>query len=470
MSHKLYKTMASTALLVFAMSAAHAQDSVLVVNANSNNNTQLNAALTGTFSTVDNFNLGSGTPTLGELQAYDAVIAYTNFPPSDASGTGDVLADYVDGGGCLVLSTYAFSQPWAITGRIATTGYSPLTDMGLNGNVSGNLNPIIPNDPVFNGVDLGSLTYFHNSNFARPGVDAGATLVADDGNGVNMIARNASMNVVGINMYPGDISGNSDDQYTIYANAASSCTGGSIDSTTATFQVTKIFTDGNTDEVDVTLTCNGGLPLVQDFTISGGGPGVTFSVSDIPDTGVTCSVTESNSPDNYTTVLTGGDGGDDCTWAGVTSGYHSCAISNEPIDGTFTVNMDWVTDEEADDDFDTTTPVTIWCDAEITPGTEDGTSGDWYYETSLSDGESMVVTVDNSAGDVSCWAEQTIDLYGVQTSHDCDAQDVSSGDEASCTFVNTFFFEGIPTLSQYGLAILVLLTLGMGMVGYRRIV
>ena len=50
----------------------------------------------------------------------------------------------------------------------------------------------------------------------------------------------------------------------------------------------------------------------------------------------------------------------------------------------------------------------------------------------------------------------------------CSAQDVSSAEEVSCTFENTLFFEGIPTLSQYGLAILVLLTLGVGMVGFRR--
>ena len=38
----------------------------------------------------------------------------------------------------------------------------------------------------------------------------------------------------------------------------------------------------------------------------------------------------------------------------------------------------------------------------------------------------------------------------------------------SCTFTNTVFFEGIPTLSQYGLALMALLMLGVGMVGFRR--
>ena len=38
----------------------------------------------------------------------------------------------------------------------------------------------------------------------------------------------------------------------------------------ARFPVTKTFTDGSTDEVDVTLTCNSGLPLQQSATIAGG--------------------------------------------------------------------------------------------------------------------------------------------------------------------------------------------------------
>jgi hypothetical protein len=41
---------------------------------------------------------------------------------------------------------------------------------------------------------------------------------------------------------------------------------------------------------------------------------------------------------------------------------------------------------------------------------------------------------------------------------------------AGCTFTNTLFFEGIPTLSQYGLAIMALLMLGVGFVGFRRFV
>ncbi len=40
----------------------------------------------------------------------------------------------------------------------------------------------------------------------------------------------------------------------------------------------------------------------------------------------------------------------------------------------------------------------------------------------------------------------------------------------NCTITNTIFFEGIPTLNQYGLAIMVLLMMGVGFVGFRRFV
>jgi hypothetical protein len=46
--------------------------------------------------------------------------------------------------------------------------------------------------------------------------------------------------------------------------------------------------------------------------------------------------------------------------------------------------------------------------------------------------------------------------------------EVTSGGSAECTVTNTVFFEGIPTLSQWGMAIMALLMLGVGMVGFRR--
>ena len=53
-----------------------------------------------------------------------------------------------------------------------------------------------------------------------------------------------------------------------------------------------------------------------------------------------------------------------------------------------------------------------------------------------------------------------------------DKQEIHSnllGTGADCTIYNTVFFEGIPTLSQWGMAIMALLMLGVGLVGFRHI-
>ncbi len=48
------------------------------------------------------------------------------------------------------------------------------------------------------------------------------------------------------------------------------------------------------------------------------------------------------------------------------------------------------------------------------------------------------------------------------------AMKISAGKGDSCTITNTVFFEGIPTLSQWGVAIMALLMLAVGLVGFRR--
>jgi hypothetical protein len=46
--------------------------------------------------------------------------------------------------------------------------------------------------------------------------------------------------------------------------------------------------------------------------------------------------------------------------------------------------------------------------------------------------------------------------------------ELSAGKSAQCTFTNTVFFEGIPILDRYGIALLALLLLGRGAIGLRR--
>jgi hypothetical protein len=233
----------------------------------------------------------------------------------------------------------------------------------------------------------------------------------------------------------------------------------------AYFKVTKTFSDGSTDEVDVMLTCNTGLPLKQDFTIAGGDPdGVTFVVTDFVEETMDCEVTETGTPAGYTTVLNGGAG---CEWEDVTSGFRVCQITNEANPATYTVYKDWTVYREGGDVVVGEADVTIECDSAIVGGDED--DGSWTLSGTLSDGETLVATVDTTEGPATCSASEEITQSGVeQASVGCDETSLAAGGSHTCTFTNTVFFEGIPTLSQYGLAILVLLTLGVGFIGFRR--
>jgi hypothetical protein len=233
----------------------------------------------------------------------------------------------------------------------------------------------------------------------------------------------------------------------------------------ALFKVTKTFSDGNDAEVDVMLTCNTGLPLQQDFTIAGGDPdGVTFVVTDIPDGGADCEVTETGTPAGYTAVLNGGAG---CEWEDVTGGLRVCAITNEANPATYPGYKDWTVYREGGDVVVGEADVTIECDSAIVGGDED--DGTWTLSGTLSDGETLVATVDTTEGAATCSASEEVTQSGVESvSVGCDETSLAAGGSHTCTFTNTVFFEGIPTLSQYGLAILVLLTLGVGFIGFRR--
>jgi hypothetical protein len=80
-----------------------------------------------------------------------------------------------------------------------TSGYCPFVNT-INWDVSGNFVVIMPDDPIFDGVDFEALTYFHNINFAHPLLDTAATLLATDGNEINMIARNETGRIIGLNL------------------------------------------------------------------------------------------------------------------------------------------------------------------------------------------------------------------------------------------------------------------------------
>jgi len=161
---------------------------------------------TGLFSQVDAFLVSGGypVPTLVELQQYDAVFVYSDTSFNDAAALGDVLADYMDAGGGVVIATFSFWTPGGlgIGGRISTEGYLPFTQDSQDSGTPLTLVADLPSHPILNGVSSfsGGTSSYHNT------IDlaSDATLIAHWSNGYPLVGtkESAAGRIVGLNLYP----------------------------------------------------------------------------------------------------------------------------------------------------------------------------------------------------------------------------------------------------------------------------
>jgi hypothetical protein len=157
------------ALWVFADSA-HAQPRVAIVAAAGNLATdprftdpQARLQASGFFSAVDiiNATTPNPTPTLAELLNYDAVIVWTNNQFTSRPAMGDVLADYVDAGGGVVVAVFAVNSTTSgLQGRWLDQGYAIISPGSGNEGSTANVGVIAqPGHPIMDGVtDLDSNT------------------------------------------------------------------------------------------------------------------------------------------------------------------------------------------------------------------------------------------------------------------------------------------------------------------------
>jgi len=241
--------------------------------------------------------------------------------------------------------------------------------------------------------------------------------------------------------------------------------------TRATFNVTKDFNDDNDAVVEVQIDCNSGQILDQDKSISEG-QGVQFVLTSftagLP---TNCTITEdavvgySTTYEETCEILDVADGGD-----------YSCVVTNDPDPVDVTVIKEWVLENSGGHDVDSYYELNLWCDGEIIGGSTYNQGQTWHYVFT----GSGTATEEYSAGVIPDWDGGT-DCYVAEEVFDSSIEvhngcanwgdlhvEIAEGD--SCTITNTVFYEGIPTLSQYGMAILALLMLGMGFVGFRRFV
>jgi hypothetical protein len=257
---------------------------------------------------------------------------------------------------------------------------------------------------------------------------------------------------------------------------------------TANIAVASIFTDNNPGaSVVVSLNCTTGSISPASATLKNGG-GQIFVVSNIP-AGVAnpCTLIQSTASfydSSYLCDPTADIAGDDqcgnpgalsttsCSWADVTAdnvGY--CAVYNSPAPVQFAVSKVWdISHAGGGDEVNTSTTIQIVCDAEIEQGNPVPESDDWQYAQTVFGDATVTVDVYPVYSGSSCSATEDITDSAVETENGCLSVDIELGQDAACTITNTVFFEGIPTLNQYGMAIMVLLMLGVGFVGFRRFV
>ncbi len=116
--------------------------------------TQLLAS--GFFDSVDLIDTFVTTPTLAELSAYDAILCWSNVTPLDNVAWGDVLADYIDAGGGVVVALFAntSTDPARILGGRWHPGYEivpPLSGGSVGGTSTlGTIED--PTHPILEGV------------------------------------------------------------------------------------------------------------------------------------------------------------------------------------------------------------------------------------------------------------------------------------------------------------------------------
>lgn len=274
----------------------------------------------------------------------------------------------------------------------------------------------------------------------------------------------------------------------------------------ATFLVAKAYDDFNPAPVEVTISCNTGLPLEQskeiDPSYNVNDPEfVEFVVVDFESGTLDCEIFETV-PAGYLPLYITVDENvftqteEPCVFEDVEHGDvaafsppegpfdNLCGIGNFPIPSVVTVTKEWIDENpqfNAVNFGEATYSCTNLPDVDfvvniIVPITgADAPEGllpsNGFLEFFGNPGQDSFLIFGNWDGGTQCTVTETFVEGGIESDDsDCANLVIFPGEDAECTIVNTRLFEGIPTLSQYGLAVLAMLMLGLGLVAYRRFI
>jgi hypothetical protein len=158
---------------------------------------------TGVFGSVDLVDVVASTPSLATLQNYDALLTWSNVNYSDSVALGDLLADYVDAGGGVVVATYANSSTSVaryLRGRWQTGGYEIIPAAGGSTSSAATLGVVLdPLHPVMQGVNSFSASLSRPTSTA---LTPGSTLIAQWSDGKTLVAEGAIAGRIDLGLYP----------------------------------------------------------------------------------------------------------------------------------------------------------------------------------------------------------------------------------------------------------------------------
>jgi hypothetical protein len=253
----------------------------------------------------------------------------------------------------------------------------------------------------------------------------------------------------------------------------------------AAFVVQKRFDDDNNiTPVQLNIRCNTGIPLEQSLTVlpnegKFGKFEVKFIVGNFTDGALDCEVWE-DAPPGYSpdydcqsgSSCSTSDGSGPCSFNAVRVGQENlCLIQNRVDPVELTVTKEWLYNREGLV-IDDSVAIELYC-ANVQDGDGAAISDDLMYWSWIFNGnpDSQVATVyPDFTGATNCWTAELPKTSAVESQSTCsDGITINPGDvERNCIVTNTVFFEGIPTLSDYGLMLITALMLLTGLIAVRR--
>ncbi len=256
----------------------------------------------------------------------------------------------------------------------------------------------------------------------------------------------------------------------------------------AAFIVQKRFEDqNNITPVKLNIKCNGGVPLENSLMVlpnqgDFGQTEVRFVVENFDDGNLSCEVWE-ETPAGYSAEYDCQSGSScstntasgPCSFSSVGFGQEDlCLIQNRVNPVGITVSKQWVYDREdrVEDIIDDTVKVGLTCSSVFDGDGEPGGSGmmHWEWEFGGTSPGQMATVYPDFSGATRCWTDEAPKTSAVEPESTCVPPiTIALGDTArNCTVTNTIFFEGIPTLNPYGLALISALMLLTGLISVRR--